>query len=121
MICTKSSLYEGLADILHLALCCFVKAPLEAPAESIGSVIAQHGRKQRCSLKPSSLSSEVQIAWNGPPDFHPAADSIVDEALKSYFDENTQDGSVRFYVYSTFRLMSSTISSYLKRRARVDY
>ena len=52
MICTKPNLYKNIHDILHFALCCFVKVPLEAPAESIGSIINQHGRKQRCSLSP---------------------------------------------------------------------
>ena len=59
-ICTKPNLYKDIPDILHLALCCFVKSPLKAPAETIGSLINQHGRKQRCSLSPASLSSEVQ-------------------------------------------------------------
>ena len=35
-VCTKEELYKYIVDILHFALCCFVKAPLEAPAESVG-------------------------------------------------------------------------------------
>ena len=56
--------FTGISDILHLALCCFVKTPLEATAEAAGSLINQHGRKSRCSLLPASLSNEIQIAWN---------------------------------------------------------
>ena len=43
---TKESLFKSLPDILHLALSCFVKAPLEATAEMIVSLINQHGRKE---------------------------------------------------------------------------
>ena len=35
-VCTKEELYKDIGDILHFALCCFVKAPLEAAAESVG-------------------------------------------------------------------------------------
>ena len=31
--------FTGTSDILHLALCCFVKAPLEVTAETVGSLI----------------------------------------------------------------------------------
>ena len=36
-------------------------------AETIGSVINQHGRQDRYSLLPQSISDEVQVAWNAPP------------------------------------------------------
>ena len=35
MISTKKNLYAGISNILHLALCSFVKAPLEATVETI--------------------------------------------------------------------------------------
>ena len=65
---------------------CFVKVLLEATAESIGSVINQHGCKERASILPSTLSSEVLISWNGPPELRVATTDILDEALKIYFD-----------------------------------
>ena len=90
-----------------------MKAPLEAPAETLGSVINQHGRKQRCSLAPASLSSEVQVAWNGPFEFSKATDKLLEEALDRYFEEHTQQGSARFYVSSKLRFASSTISKFM--------
>ena len=112
-ILTDEKLYCGLKDILHLALCCFVKAPLEATAETAGSVINQHGRKSRYSLLPSSLSNEKQIAWNGPAEMDPFTKTIIKESLKEYF-KNHQSG-VRFYVYTKIRLMSSTIQDYISK------
>ena len=58
-ILSIKDLYDNIGNILHLALCCFVKVPLEATAESIGSVINQHGCKERASILPSTLSIEV--------------------------------------------------------------
>ena len=87
-VCTNEKRYKDIPYILHYALCCFMKSPLEASAESIGSVINQHGRKDRYSLKPSSLSSEVQITWNGPEEFDPAVTSLLKEAMTQYFAEN---------------------------------
>ena len=43
--------------------------PLEATAESIGSKINQHGSDQRQSHNIGTLSTEVEVAWNGPADF----------------------------------------------------
>ena len=69
-------------DILHFAFkCCFTKAPLEAPDETIGSLINQHGSKQRCSLTPSSLSNEVQVSWNGPSEH----DEITERPIEGLF------------------------------------
>ena len=79
--------YTGIKDILHLALCCFVKAPLEATAETAGSLINQHGRKSRCSLLPASLSNEIQIAWNGPAEMDPTTTSLLKESMANYFDK----------------------------------
>ena len=60
---------RDISDILHLALCAFTKSPLEAIAESIGSVINRHGSDERSSLLPATLSNEVQLSWNGPEEF----------------------------------------------------
>ena len=89
MICTKQNLCNGIPDILHFALSCFVNTPLETPAETFGSVINQHGRKQRCFLSSSSLSSEIQIAWNGPCMYDPMAKDMIAEAIKKYFEQHT--------------------------------
>lgn len=45
-----SLLQNGLPDIIHLALCCFVKAPIETILEAAGSVINKHGSKQEAPL-----------------------------------------------------------------------
>ena len=116
-ICTIADHYVGLSEILHLALSCFVKSPLQATAESIGSVINQHGRKQRFSLKPSSLSNEVQIAWNGPQEFDHALQPILREALQVYFSEN-QHG-IRFYLSTKIKVYSSTLLRYMAKTSRI--
>ncbi len=81
--CTFSKLYSGCEDVIHFALCCFVKIPLEATAESIGSVINKHGRKERCSLCPDALY--CQVAWNGQTEFSKEATSIIEEALEDHY------------------------------------
>ena len=55
----KNNLYSDIPDIMHLALCRFVKIPLEATAETTGSVINNHGCKNRSSMLPKTLSNEV--------------------------------------------------------------
>ena len=47
-------MYDGIPELLHLALCCFMKSSLEAIAESIDSVINSHGCENRIYLLPSS-------------------------------------------------------------------
>ena len=121
MICTKPNLYKGIPDILHLALCCFTKAPLEAPAETIGSLINQHGTKQRCSLTPSSLSNEVQVSWNGPCEHDHITERLIEDSLKEYFEEHTKSGNPRFYVTSKLRFSSSTVSAYMNRKSRIKF
>ena len=121
MLCTKPRLYKDIPDILHLALSCFVKAPIETPAESVGSLINQHGRKQRCGLSATSLSSEVQIAWNGSAEFDPVTDKLIDESIDEYFLEHSKTGNPRFYVTTKLHLASSTISSHLQKKSRINF
>ena len=135
MIFTKRNLYGGIADILHFALCCFTKVPLlskiifylknylllEAPAETIGSLINQHGRKDRCSLSSASLSSEVQIAWNGPAEYDCITAELIEQALKDYFEEHSQSGKARFFVSSNLKLTSSTVAKFMKKRSRINF
>ena len=111
-------LYTGCEDIIHFALCCFVKIPLEATAESIGSVINRHGRKERCSLRPDVLSSECQISWNGPSEFSKEASDLIDEAIEDHFKNNKC--GMRFFVTSKLKIVSSTISTYINRPSRID-
>ena len=121
LIFKKQNLYKDIAEILHFALCCFVKVPLETPAETIGSVINQHGRKQRCALSPGSLSSEVQIAWNGPQVFDLAAKDLISEALKDYFLGHTQSGKPHFHHSSKLRLISSTVAKHMNKKSRISF
>ena len=81
--------FSGIENILHFCLCCFVKAPLEATAETIGSLINQHGRKGRYSLLPASLSNEVQIAYNGPSEMDPKTKELLKESIEEYFKGNS--------------------------------
>ena len=85
-ILSIKDLYSNIGNIVPLPLCCFVKEPLKATAESIGSVINQHGYKERASILPSTLSREVLVSWNGPPELRVATTDILEEALKIYFD-----------------------------------
>ena len=121
MIFTKKNLFMNIPDILNFALCCFVKSPLEATAETIGSVINQHGSKQRYSLKPASLSSEVQVCWNGPFEHSPAAEILLERSLDSYFDEHTKSGVARFHTSSKFKIVSKTIKNHLQTKSRIDF
>ena len=114
---TKKSLYKDIPDILHFSLCCFVKSPVEAIAESIGSVINRHGSDDRASLLPSSLSNEVQLSWNGPEEFDAMTDSLVEDSIYQYF-RNVKTG-VRFYVKSMIRLISPTIARYYQQQSRI--
>ena len=118
-VCFIKNLYKDIPNILHFTLCCFTKAPLEATAETIGSIINQHGRKDRYSLLPSSLSNEVQVAWNGPAEFDPVTDDILKEALELHFKE-TKTG-VRFYTKSVIRYMSNTLTNYYKTPSRICF
>ena len=75
-ICSKPKLYTGKEVILRLALASFVKSPLEARAETIGSVISRHciGRG---SLKMKNLSDEVFVGRNGSPYPSAMADRVI--------------------------------------------
>ena len=117
LICNNQKYYKDISNILHFALCCFVKSPLEATAESIGSVINSHRCKERCSLLPSTLANEVQIVWNGPPEFHPDTKILLNQALHTYFESNSM--GMRFYARTKLSLISSTISKYISEKARI--
>ena len=52
----------NIPKILHFDLCCLVKIPLEATAETIGSCIYSRGCEERCSLFQSLLSNEVSTS-----------------------------------------------------------
>ena len=118
-LCTAKNLFDGLANILHFALCRFVKSPLEATAVSIGSTINQHGRKQRYSLLPSSSVDEVQVAWNGPETFSTAA-TVIQRALSAYF-LNHGAGQPTFTVSGRIKLASNTVYAALKMPSRTDF
>ena len=74
--------------------------------------------KSRYSLRPSSLSNEVQVAWNGPSEFSHATEDIIKEATEKYF-ATTQTG-VHFYVQTPLKVMSGTIKSYFIRPSRIE-
>ena len=124
MISTKKNLYAGISNIFHLALWFFVKAPIEVTVETIGSVINQHGRKNRFSLKNDSLSNEaeVKVAWNGPHEFQPQAAEVIEDTLNAHFSGT--ETRIRFYVRSKLKLASSTINIqqlHMKNRSRISF
>lgn len=118
-IYSSPELYKGKEDILRLALASFVKSPLEATAESIGSVINKHGSLARCSLKMDSLSDEVFIAWNGAPFPSERTTKLLHKAVDEYF-QNHKSGP-RFYIRTKLKLVSTTVGAYLRRPARIEY
>ena len=79
------SFFRGCETIIHFSLCCFVKSPLEAVVESVGSVINRHGYGQRSQLTAEHLSEEIMVAFNGPPKFSSASYSLIRESLYQYF------------------------------------
>jgi hypothetical protein len=103
-------------DVLRLVLCCSVKIPIEATAETIGSVINSHGSKNRSSLLPKALSNEVQVAWNGPSEFSNLTTSLIKESLECYFQ--TRQTGTRFYARTRLNLMSNTVAEYMRKLSR---
>ena len=61
----------------------------------------------------------MQIAWNGPIEFIPELDGIINDAVENYFSDK-RDG-VRFYVKSNFKLISKTVADCVNRKSRIDY
>ena len=84
-ICTTPSFFRGCETIIHFSLCCFVKSPLEAIVESVGSDINRHGYGQRSSLTAEHLSDEIMVAYNGPSKFSLACYSLIPRSLYQYF------------------------------------
>ena len=76
-ICTTPCLFRGCEIIIHFSLCCFVKSPLEAVVESVGSVINRHGYGQRSRLTAKHLSEEIMVSYNGPPKFSSASYALL--------------------------------------------
>ena len=115
----RPTIYKGIEKILHFALCSFLKSPLEATAETLGSTINHHGTKIRKSLHADTLSTEVQVAWNGPGEFSPEAQDLIKEAVESYFKDVKY--GVRFYIKSSLKLVSSTVHSYITKPSRIKF
>lgn len=68
-VCQHENFYLGCENIVHFALCCFSKSPVESIVESVGSTINYHGNKSRASMNHQTLNDEVNIVWNGPEEF----------------------------------------------------
>ena len=117
IICKTSTFYKGCETVIHFAISCFVKSPLEAIVESIGSVINRHGYCQRSSMTPENLFDKITVAFNGPPKFSKQISSLLEKALFDYFANKP----LHFYENQTngvFQIPSSTVSKILKKRAR---
>ena len=119
-ICTTPSFFRGCETIIHFSLCCFVKSPLEAVVESVGSVINRHGYGQRSRLTAKHLSEEIMVSYNGPPKFSSASYSLLRRSLYQYFKEKP----IHFYKGETkgnFEVQSSTVAAIRKKRARIIF
>ena len=113
--------YRGLEAIIHFALCCFIKAPIETIVESVGSVINKHVKKARSAMKPQTLADEVLVSWNGPSEHSSAAEAILHKALHNHFTESP----ITFYKNSKrskiFATASSTVGKMLKTKSRIQF
>ena len=52
----------SIKDVKIFSICLFVKAPLEAIDESVGSVISRHGNKASASMKADHLANEIYVS-----------------------------------------------------------
>ena len=118
-ICLDKKLYSGAENIIHLALCCFVKSPAESIAECIGSRINQHGGKDRYSMSEKSLGDEVQVVVNGPQEFSTEATELIKQSVDKYFRRNSI--GPRFYVRSKLKLVSETIRNTIRSGSHIDF
>ena len=119
-ICTTPSFFRGCETMIHFSLCCFVKSPLEAVVESVGSIINRHGYGQRSRLTAEHLSEEIMVAFNGPPKFSSASYSLIRESLYQYF----KGKPIHFYKNtkkSNFEVQSSTIAAIRRKSARIIF
>ena len=102
----------------YFAICfvLFYENPLEATAETIGSVINRHGCKERCGLLLSSISNKVQVVWNGPAEFHPDTHNLMKQSLAINFEGKAT--GLRFQANTRLNLMSSTISNFSRKKVK---
>ena len=105
-------------DVLHLLRENFTCGN-NSTAETIGSVIKNHGCKNRSSLLPKTLSNEVKVTWNGPSEFSHLTTSLIKESLDKYF-KKSQTG-MRFYVRTRLALMSTIIADFMKKCPRIQF
>ena len=116
-ICTDESFYSTVEDVIHLAICSFIKSPIEAVVESIGSVINAHGSEQRSSMLPGTLEDEVMVAWNGPEEFSEKTQEILKTVLNKHFK-----GLPHFYVNaSRIKVISKDMSRIISKPSRFDF
>ena len=115
--CGQKSFYSNTEEIIHLSLCSFIKSPIEAVVEAIGSVINYHESEERSSMSPSTLEDEIMVKWNGPEEFSKQTTAIVKEALRKNFK-----GSIHFSVNdSRLKTMSTEMSRILCKSSRVEF
>jgi hypothetical protein len=72
------SLFDGIPDLLHCLLTCFMIGHNESYVESMGSVLTNHFPPNR-NLTLENLEQEVIIAWNGPS--IPNCDDVVKRTI----------------------------------------
>ena len=120
-VCKHEHFFLGCENILHFALCCFIKSPVESIVESVGSTINRHGNKHRASLTLNSLTDEINVAWNGPEEFSADAKAIIKNAIHSYF----HNSSIHFYTHGTSSSYSSfttskTVMNLINKKSRIS-
>ena len=113
-VCQNENFYLGCENIIHFALCCFSKSPVESIVESVGSTINHHGNKSRSSMSHQTLNDEVNVVWNGPEEFSSDAQAIIKSSLYSYFPE-----SIHFYAHSNCSFASSTVANLVNKPSRI--
>ena len=114
-MCNHEQFYLGCENIIHFALCCFSKSPVESIVESVGSTINYHGNKSRSSLSHQSLNDEINVVWNGPEEFSPDAQAIIKASLHDYFPD-----TIHFYANHRNSFASSTVANVINKPSRIS-
>ena len=115
--------YEGFETVLAVLANASVAMGLESVVESWVSVMEHHNNPRR-PLTQERLEQECMVAINGPPEVH--CDSVVTEALASYWGRKTEEGNRQGHWVRRDRdikqyAVSGAVDSLLKQPVDVPY
>ena len=82
---TSPRFYEGNEAWCFLFCHCALKMPPESVVESMGKMVADHGRTDRGNIDIETYAEEAIIHWNGPP--LAQSTGVCRQALKALFGD----------------------------------